>query len=74
MSIFTKAFAQDAAERACKTAAQAAIVVLTGNAVSLWTLDYKSLLSAVVLGAAISVLTSIASAAATGTPSGSAIE
>lgn len=74
MSIFTKAFWRDAAERAIKTAAQAAAVVITGSAVSLWTIDYKILLSAVVLGAAYSVLTSIASAAATGTPTASAIE
>lgn len=72
--MFNKAFWKDAAERAIKTAAQSAIVVLTGNAADLWHLDYKSLVSAVVLGAVVSVLTSLVSAKVTGTPSGSAIE
>lgn len=60
--MFSKAFLQDAAERALKSAAQAAVVVLTGNAVDLWTLNYKSLASAVVLAFVVSALTSIASA------------
>ena len=72
--MFNKAFWKDAAERSIKTAAQAAIVVLTGNAADIWHLDYKSLVSAVVLGAVVSLLTSLVSAKVTGTSDGSLIK
>jgi len=67
--MFTAIFWRDAAERAVKTAAQAALLALGGDmidvfaaGVSLW----QTLAGAAAGGALLSVLTSVATAASTG--------
>lgn len=61
MSIFTTAFAKDAAERAIKTAAQTALSALGLNSVTLLSIDWVQLLSLSGGAALVSVLTSIIS-------------
>jgi hypothetical protein len=73
MNILTKAFWEDATERAVKTIAQTALALLTVQGVSLLNFDYKALLAACLLAGVISLLTSIISANLTGTPDGSAL-
>lgn len=65
-SLSTQVFWLDASERALKTAAQAALVLIVGNNVSIWSLDWGQVFSAVLMGALASLLTSIASSGAGG--------
>ena len=70
MSIWTKAFWKAASERAIKTAAQSGLLVIGADQLNILTLDWVNLGGFAAGGALISVLTSIASAAATdGSPS-----
>ncbi|TCD53780.1 holin [Alloscardovia theropitheci] len=62
MTHFNKEFWLDTAERAVKTAAQAAIGVLGTGAVGLLQIDWTNVLSVTLMAALISILTSIASA------------
>lgn len=71
MSIYTRAFWRDASERAYKSAAQAAILALGGGAFNLLTLDWFTVGGAAGGGLLLSLLTSIASAGATGQESAS---
>lgn len=61
----------DTLERAAKSAAQGALTVLSGNALSVWNLDWQAALGIGLGSAAFSLLTSIASTpfGQTGTPS-----
>lgn len=61
-TLFTKKFWEDAAERALKTAAQSIGLALAGSAVNILTLDWETVGGAALTGAALSVVTSIASA------------
>lgn len=62
MSFLTsKTFWVDAAERAVKTFAQAAVAFLTAGVIGLLAVDYIQLLSVSGLAALVSLLTSIAS-------------
>jgi glyoxylate carboligase len=61
MSIFTRKFAVDTAERALKTVAQAAAALLVGNGVGLLDVDWVSVLSVSGLAGVVSILTSIGS-------------
>lgn len=60
--MWSKAFWQDAAERAAKTAAQFGLVSIGGDVVTAWSLDWIQIGGVMVAGAAVSLLTSIASA------------
>lgn len=64
--MFTKSFAIASLERAVKTFAQSAIAVLVGNFTGLLDVDWVQLASVSGLAALVSVLTSVASGAATG--------
>ena len=65
MSILaTGAFWAALAERACKTAAQAAVALLTTNVTGILEVDWAQAGSVVGLATVVSVLTSIASAGA----------
>lgn len=59
-TLYTFAFWKDAAERAVKTAAQAAALVLGGGAINVLELDWLTLGGAAGGGALLSILTSIA--------------
>lgn len=71
--MFTKLFWSDAVERAVKTVAQTMVAMLTAGAVSLLTVDWVNLLSVAGLAGLVSVLTSIASAAKSGTDTASLV-
>lgn len=60
-SMFTLIFWRDAAERAIKSAAQAAILALGGDVVSAWNIDVKTVAGVAISGAALSLLTSLGS-------------
>lgn len=63
MSVLTtKKFWKDAAERAAKTFAQAAVAVLGAGATGLLEVEWLSVVSVSGLAALVSVLTSVASA------------
>lgn len=64
--MFTKLFAIAALERAIKTFCQTAAAILTGNITGLLDVDWVQLASVSGLAALVSVLTSVASGAATG--------
>ncbi|OBB20625.1 holin [Mycolicibacterium elephantis] len=59
--MWTVKFWKDAAERAVKTAAQAAIVTLGGDVFNAWQADWATVAGVGVGGAILSVLTSLAS-------------
>lgn len=59
--MFSKIFWMDAGERAIKTFAQAALMLLTMDGVNILTVDWKALLTASTTASVISVLTSIVS-------------
>lgn len=61
MSIFTRHFAADAAERSIKTVAQTAAALLVGSGAGLLDVDWISVLSVSGLAGLVSVLTSIGS-------------
>ena len=61
MSIFTKAFAKAAVERAVKTFAQTEAALLTAAGTGLLDTDFKVSLSVSGMAAVISILTSVAS-------------
>ena len=61
MSIFTRNFVEQAVERAVKTAAQAAVAVLSIDGLGLLDVDWVGLGSATGLAALLSLLTSVAS-------------
>lgn len=65
-TLWTKAFWIAAAERAIKTAAQTALVVLGADRVDILTTDWTGVASVSAGGAVLSILSSIASDAATG--------
>lgn len=74
MSFLTKKlFWIDAAERAIKTFAQAAVAILTADAVGLIGVDYIQLLSIAGLAAVVSLLTSVASGSTGATDSASLV-
>ena len=64
--MFTKPFVIATLERAVKTLAQTAAAILTGNVTGLLDVDWVQLASVSGLAALVSVLTSVASGAATG--------
>lgn len=66
MSIFTRAFWTAAVERAVKTAAQSAILVLGADQVNVITVEWAEVAGFAGGGFALSVLTSLASNAAGG--------
>lgn len=70
-SIWTANFWRDAAERAIKTAAQAAVGVLGAGLVGVLEVDWVNTASVAGLAALISLLTSVGSAAYTRTDDGS---
>lgn len=68
--MFTIGFLRAAAERAVKTAAQAALALLAGTATGVLGVDWQQIGSVSALAAIVSFLTSFASAALTdGAPS-----
>lgn len=72
--MFNRAFWQDALERAVKTVAQAALALLGVSGANLLHFDYQGLLAACLLAGVISLLTSVVSSQATGTPDGSLLK
>ena len=74
MSIWTKTFWKAATERALKTAAQAAVLVIGADQVNVIGLDLATLGGFAAGGALLSMLTSIASVPFTGQPSLSGTE
>ncbi|MDR0848069.1 MAG: holin [Propionibacteriaceae bacterium] len=64
--MWTKQFWKALAERAIKTACEAAVALLTANATGLLDIDWISLLSVVAMATLVSVLTTIASGTVTG--------
>ena len=66
MSIWTKAFWSAALERAVKTFAQAEAALLVADGTDVLNTDWRQSLSAAAMAAVISLLTSVASSAATG--------
>ena len=67
--IFTRAFWIDAAERAIKTAAQAAVALIGAVQVSIIALDGGAIVGVAATAGLVSLLTSIASAGRKGTVS-----
>ena len=61
MSLLTRKFWVDAAERAAKTAAQSALVAVGAEQVNAWGLDYVDIAGFGLGGAFLSLLMSIAS-------------
>lgn len=61
-TIYSVSFWKDAGERAAKSAAQAGLLVLGGDAINVITLDWLTLGGAFGGGALLSLLTSVASA------------
>jgi hypothetical protein len=59
MTMFTKNFWRQAFERAVKTAAQAALALLTGGAAGVLDVDWSAVGSVAALAALASVLTSV---------------
>lgn len=70
-TLLTKLFWSDALERMIKTVAQTLIGMLTAGATGLLDLDYVNLFSVAGLAGAVSILTSITSAAKAGTETAS---
>ncbi|CAA0134553.1 Uncharacterised protein [Mycolicibacterium vanbaalenii] len=62
MTIYSLTFWRDATERALKSAAQAAVLALGGDAINVWTVDWQTVSGLTAGGAALSLLTSVASA------------
>jgi hypothetical protein len=73
-SIFTRKFARDAAERACKTVAQAAGALLISAGTGLLDTDWKGVVSGAGIAGVISLLTSVGSAQVGDNDSASLIE
>lgn len=72
--LFTQAFWADAAERAIKTAAQVAILAIgQGVTVDLFAADWRNVAGLALGGAALSLLSSIASARVPGMSPASAV-
>lgn len=69
MSIFTRTFWTEASERAVKSAAQAAILVVGADQVNVLQLDWPNVVGFAAGGAVLSLLTSVASASKDGSPS-----
>lgn len=69
MSMWTKAFWRATTERALKTAAQSAILVVGADQVDVIGLDFATLGGFAAGGALLSVLTSVASVSISGGPS-----
>lgn len=63
--MFTKQFWKDAAERAVKTFAQAAVAVLTAGATGLLDVEWVHVFSVSGLAALVSILTSVGSGTVT---------
>lgn len=61
-TIYSLAFWKDAGERAVKSAAQAAVLALGGDALNAWSIDWQTTSGLGLGGAALSLLTSVASA------------
>lgn len=61
--MFSVQFWKDAFERAVKSAAQAALLAYGGDALDVWSLDWKTAVGVVGSGALLSVLTSLGSIA-----------
>ncbi|WP_236732129.1 holin [Mycolicibacterium peregrinum] len=61
-TIWSLTFWKDAAERALKSAAQAATLALGGDVFNAWTVDWKTAAGIALGGAGLSLLTSIGSA------------
>ncbi|AGM12916.1 holin [Mycobacterium phage Arib1] len=59
--MWTLKFWKDASERAVKSAAQAAILALGGEAFNAWTVDWQTVGGIALGGAALSLLTSLGS-------------
>lgn len=59
--MYSKLFWKDALERAIKTAAQAAVTLLTVDGLDLLAFNWAGFTTGVVLASALSVLTSVAS-------------
>ncbi|AMS02253.1 holin [Mycobacterium phage Phrann] len=59
--MWTLKFWKDAAERAVKSSAQAAILALGGEAFNAWTVDWQTVGGIALGGAALSLLTSLGS-------------
>lgn len=59
--MWTLKFWKQAAERSIKTGAQSGLVVLSGDLVNAWQLDYGDMSGIVLGGMLLSVLTSLAS-------------
>lgn len=61
MSVFSRAFWRATAERAIKSAAQGALVIVGGNQVDAWSIDGHGVIGAAAGSAIVSVLMSIVS-------------
>lgn len=72
-TLLTKLFWADALERMIKTVAQTLVGMLTAGATGLLELDYLNLFSVAGLAGAVSILTSIGSAAKSGTDTASLV-
>lgn len=72
-TLLTKLFWADAIERMIKTIAQTLVAMLTAGATGLLGLDYINLFSVAGLAGAVSILTSIASAATAGSDTASLV-
>ena len=61
-TIYSLSFWKDAGERAAKSAAQAAVLALGGDAINVWNVDLQTVSGLGLGGAVLSLLTSVASA------------
>ena len=61
-TLWEASFWKDAGERALKSAAQAAVLALGGDALNAWSIDWQTISGLGLGGAALSLLTSVASA------------
>lgn len=59
--LFTVSFWKDATERAVKSLAQAVVLVLGGDAVDVWHVNWQTVVGAGLGGALLSLMTSLAS-------------